>query len=295
MQRSRLSAASRNGHGSASLWIVLGLSLLIPFSVEAAYADVAPEARRGAGDLAARPAPRRGTLEEILARNAEARGGRARFDALRALRLALVIEEPAFAVTGTYVATADGYMRVDIYRDGQHVFSEALGPGGGWQWRGGDHPATPITAEGEAALHRGLVSNLYALYQWPQNGYRLTLADAAGSNTDAAPPGPVILVDEANGFTRRLWIDAQTGLVARAWEHSALHPDIDARRTDQYSATREWLTVRGLLLPRVIEKVEAHSGAVIQHSEVEAAELVFAGEAVPGWALAAYFERPGDR
>lgn len=139
-------------------------------------------------------ADERDTLDALLAANAEARGGKARLESLRALKLEVHLEEAAFEVTGVYVATSDGFVRVDIFSEGERVFTEALGPRGGWQWRGGEEQQTsPLSSEGEAALRRGLVSNLYALYRWPDEGYRLSMKIAPQANA-AAPqatgPGP---------------------------------------------------------------------------------------------------------
>jgi hypothetical protein len=249
------------------------------------------------------------TLAELLAANAEARGGKARLESLRALKLEVHLEEPAFEVTGTYVATADGFVRVDIFSEGKRVFTEALGPSGGWQWRSGEEQTQPLSPEGEAALRRGLVSNLYALYRWPDEGYRLSLATRAPApenvppsenapladveHAETQPAGPVVLATDPGGFAKQLWIDPATKLVSRVYEFSALHPDLDARRTAQYSITREWMIVEGILIPRRMEKFEACSSAVIQRSTVTSALALFEEDDPSPWARPAYFEGLG--
>jgi hypothetical protein len=54
------------------------------------------------------------------------------------VRYLLTIKEPSFEVTGTYVATRDGSMRIDIEADGQRVFSEGVHDGQAWQWTAGE-------------------------------------------------------------------------------------------------------------------------------------------------------------
>jgi hypothetical protein len=252
----------------------------------------------GVGAAGADPA----RLDELLSLNAKARGGKARFEALRALRLELQLEEATFEVKGIYVATKDGYMRVDIYSGDRRVFTEALGPQGGWQWREGDGEVSRLTDVAEGALRRGLVSNLYASYQWPEQGYRLSLVEERKEESGSAP-APVLIAEESDGFTRQLRIDPSTHRVDRAYETSALHPDLDPAKTAQYSVTREWMTVEGIDIPRSIEKIDEASGEVIQRSTVLAASLALADRALPAWARPAQFDpgalpitgSPGDR
>jgi len=217
-------------------------------------------------------------LETLLALNAEARGGRAAFENLRAMRLEVEIREPEFSVTVFYRATREGLVRVDVEADGQRVFTEALGPTGGWQLRRDQEAPAPLSPGGDAVLRRGMISNLHALYQWPRHGYRLRLEPGSADR-----PFDVVLAEDSAGFMRRLWIDRQSHLVIREYERSALHPDIDRRESEQYSQVEEWLEARGLRIPRVIRKFEIATGEEIQHSTVTGAELVMTGDSPPAW------------
>lgn len=227
-------------------------------------------------------------LDHLLARNAAARGGAAKFESTLAMRLEVRIEEPSFEVTGIYAATRDGFVRVDVYAGGHRAFSEALGPEGGWQWHGGDDITLPLSEEGEAALRRGLVSNLFPLYAWPDHGYRLRLLDEMPSEDGFF----TIFAEEPGGFTRTLWLDEQSFLVARQAEFAALHPDIDGTRSKQVSRVLDWLEVDGIKIPVHTERVEEETGEVVQRSIVQSAELVSEGEDIPDWARAEYFKAP---
>jgi hypothetical protein len=107
---------------------------------------------------AAACAPREGALDlrTMLARHTEARGGAAALDAVRSVRNEAEVVEPSFTVRGPYIANADGLMRVDIFADGQNVFSEGVDRMGAWSWQpgGAPEPASP-TASG--ALRHGIV------------------------------------------------------------------------------------------------------------------------------------------
>ncbi|ANM31350.1 hypothetical protein ABI59_19880 [Acidobacteria bacterium Mor1] len=236
------------------------------------------EGASGPGDAA--------ELDRILELHAEARGGKLAIESIRALRLEVEIEEPTFSVHGTYVATRDGYMRVDIYDGDSLVFVEALGPAGGWQWNaGGD--VRPLSSEGEAALRRGLLGNLYGLHEWPAHDVSLTLVPAqSGPATDYW----VVDAVEASGFTRRLRIDKQSHLVVRSSEVSALHPDMDATPIAQYTERGDWELHRGVLLPRFTRRVDRATGETVQTARARRIELLSAAETAPGWARPAYFE-----
>ncbi len=228
------------------------------------------------------------SLAAVLDLNAQARGGMERFSKLRALRLQVQITEPGFQVSGTYVATREGYVRIDVYSNEQRVFSEALGPEGGWQWRAGAEETQALSTSGEAALRRGLVSNLYALYEWPEQGYELKIIDGQ----DQGQSHTVVEARETDGFTKRLLLDPNTHLVTQIWETSALHPDIDSRKTEQYTQVQAWETVNGILMPTLTEKIDAESGETIQRAEVTALELLQVGVARPAWADPEYFGAP---
>ena len=227
-------------------------------------------------------------LEQLLAKNAAARGGEKRFESILGMRLKVQIEEPSFEVTGTYAATREGFVRVDVYAGGHRAFSEALGPDGGWQWRGGDDVTLPLSQQGEAALRRGMVSNLYALYAWPRHGYRLKLLDEQSSKDGFY----TVLAEEPDGFTRTLWIDEQSFLVTRQAEFSALHPDVDSTRSRQITRVLDWLEIDGISIPVLTERVEEDSGKVIQRATVLSAELVLMGEPTPDWVRGDYFRPP---
>ena len=101
---------------------------------------------------AAEPAP---DLERLIARHVEARGGAAAIEAVRTFDSEIRIVEPTFEVDGTYVATREGRMRVDIRMDGERVFTEALDRERAWSWTP-DGGVRDGSAAGAAALRHGI-------------------------------------------------------------------------------------------------------------------------------------------
>jgi len=166
------------------------------------------------------------TLDDLLARHTEARGGAAAIEGVHSVTVELEIVEPDFTVTGTYVATREGHMRIDIFADGNRVFTEALGPDGGWQMFG-DGRVADLSEDGHRALVRGVAGNLFGLHERAALGYQLELFGEITHNGIAYYELEEVAPD---GFSRRLYMDPVSYQVTRDLETSALHPDIDATK-----------------------------------------------------------------
>ena len=169
------------------------------------------------------------TIEDIIARHTEARGGAGVIEAVQSVRVALEITEPGFTVTGDYVATREGFMRIDIYADGTRVFTEALGPDGGWQMMA-DGSVKGLTPEGLDALRRGLEGNLYGLHERAALGYRYRLV---GKTEQGGRPVYELEEVASDGFSKHLFVDAETYQVIADVRTAALHPDVDSTEKRQ--------------------------------------------------------------
>jgi hypothetical protein len=211
--------------------------------------------------------PRSVTIDEVVGTHTEARGGAASIESVDALRLELLITEPGFSVEGRYVATREGYMRIDIFAGGERVFTEALGPDGGWHLRQGEKTPAPLSPEGERALRRGLERNLYGLHELPGLGYELALApDDAAGHWVVVETGPA-------GLTRKLHIDRATGLIAAAAETKALHPDVDPTEIRQETRFSGWQEHGGVLIVTDSVTRDLATGEVISRVQVTAVEV----------------------
>jgi len=65
-------------------------------------------------------------LENILQHNSTVMGGNQAWEQVDNLRIQLDIREPAFEVSGTYIASRNMGMRIDIESEGERVFAEGL-------------------------------------------------------------------------------------------------------------------------------------------------------------------------
>jgi hypothetical protein len=162
-------------------------------------------------------------LETILQKNSAALGGEDNWARIENVRFELAISEPGLEVTGTYVATRDGSMRIDIEADGQRVFSEGLDLGRAWQWTPGDG-VKPSGEAGAQALRHGIVSpgRFFTLGQARARGARISLADTADETEWR------LRVTLADGSAHDYFIDRKTFLPTRDADNRAFHPDLDA-------------------------------------------------------------------
>lgn len=220
--------------------------------------------------LAACQADDRTTLDSVIQHHSDARGGEQAIESVQAIRLELEISEPGFTVHGDYVATRDGHMRIDIFAGDERVFTEAVGPDGGWQLLQAATEATELSEDGESALKRGLVENLYGLHERADLGYELSLA---GSISRDGEDFWVIDQVAPDGFSKRLYLDSSSYLVMSQIETSALHPDLDSTKTQQQTYFSEHRPAAGALIPRRTEKIDSESGEVVQTVIVRNVEI----------------------
>lgn len=210
------------------------------------------------------------TINSLIESHTDSRGGKDAIENVQSLRLGLEITEPGFTVRGDYVATRDGYMRVDIYSGDERVFTEALGPDGGWQLLQGETVFTELSEDGEEALRRGLVGNLYGLHELSDLGYKLTLA---GTVTRGAENFWAIDQIAPNGFFKQRLMDKSSFLIVREVERSALHPDLDSTKMPQETLFMNYKASAGVLFSRRTEKIDSATGAILQKVVVKKVQI----------------------
>lgn len=197
-------------------------------------------------------------LDAILALNATAHGGAENFSRIDNIRFLLTISEPGFDVSGTYVATRSGNMRIDIEADGQVVFSEGLYRGAAWQWTsdGGTRDQDEAAA---AALRHGIDSpgRFFTIEQAGERGAEVALeGEVAG---DSGPQWQIRLV-LPDGFSRDYFIDQETGRTVRERDYRAFHPAVDATRETVETRYEGELWVDGVVRFQRTDNINAETG-----------------------------------
>jgi hypothetical protein len=211
-----------------------------------------------------------GDLEDLLARNAIAYGGSENWAGIENVRYLLTIKEPSFEVTGTYVATRDGSMRIDIEADGQRVFSEGLHDGRAWQWTAGEGITSQDDKSAEALRHGiELPGRFFLLQDLHKRGEKVTLEDAVFEEDRRQWQVRVILED---GFNHDYFIDDTSALIIRERDYRAFHPGIDSTQVTVETRKQEPLWVDGVLSYRVNNNVNVDSGEWLATTRVRSIE-----------------------
>ncbi len=209
------------------------------------------------------------TLDRLLEAHTDARGGKAALEKIQTLVVELEIVEPGFTLTGRYRASRDGQMRIDVFAGDQRVFTEALGPDGGWQMFG-DGEVADLSPGGDDALRRGVIGNLYGLHELPALGYKLEFIGSSQRNN-----GSFWEIEKTapDGFSEHLYFDKDTFLIASSINTSALHPDIDSTEVRQETFYSNYQETGGVQFSNASEKRNLDTGEVMQNTTVTGREV----------------------
>lgn len=175
--------------------------------------------------LLAGPHARATDLDTILERNSAAHGGVA-YALIQSARVELLISEPTFDVRGTYLATRDGLMRMDIYAGARRVYAEGISTECAWTWsvnpRAGESNGC-VDGEKAAALRHSLElpGLFYTLNDVRDRGATVELVGSVGT---ASGPEWQVRVTLDDGFTQDYFIDQATNQVTRTRDFRAVGP-----------------------------------------------------------------------
>ena len=209
-------------------------------------------------------------LNRILQLNDAAHGGSEAFERIENIRIRLVITEPGFEVTGTYVATRFGDMRIDIKADEQTVFSEGLHQSQAWQWTpdGGIESQDGTAA---SALRHGieLPSRFFTLLQARSMGADVSLVGAVKDNSGEQWQ---IRLELPDGFSRDYFIGQTNYLIVRERDHRAFHPAVDATPVPIETRYSDATFVDGVLRYSQSENCNASNGEWLGSTKVVSVE-----------------------
>ena len=202
------------------------------------------------------------SLNQIIMRNARARGGAKRLNAIRTMESAVRITEPTFTVLGRYLASVDGLVRVDVYADGKRVFSEGVDSAGVWSWPGGKDTPAAGTDKGKAALLHTIEFNLISLDRLRQRGHQVTRAPVEPNGLQA------IDLKLADGFETRLFVDPVSWQVVGRRDRRAFHVDVDQTQKHIESRFSDFRVVNGIATPFRTEEVDLDTGKQVGMAEI---------------------------
>lgn len=202
----------------------------------------------------------------------EARGGEAAIERVKALRYRLTITEPSFTVDGVYEVDRQGRMRIDIFKDGRRVFTEAFDGRSGWQQGEGEEHGREASPEANATLWRGTQSpdKLFGLHEMTRLGHKL---ESAGFEEVEGKRYARVRVTLSDGWETMYYLDLDTWLVARSRDHKALHVDLDPKKRPLEDSLLDVRPVEGVMRSFRAVGRDLGSGEVIQTSTVSRIEV----------------------
>ena len=202
-------------------------------------------------------------LAEVVARNAEARGGRAAIEAIGSLEARLRIVEPTYSAEGTWRVDRRGRMRIDVFIGARRVFTEAFDGTNGWQLPADAASAKLASPEGAAALRHSaqLPTNVLGLHEMAAHGHRLDLAGREEIDGIRFYAVDLTLDD---GFRTRYFVDPKSFLVTRSRVRKALHPDNDPTPTTIETVWTDFRSVSGVLFPFAARDTDLATGKLLQ-------------------------------
>lgn len=224
--------------------------------------QVALVAALGLGGCTMSKAPDLGLLD-LVARNTEARGGRAAIEAIQSLEARLRIVEPTYTAEGVWRVDRRGRMRIDVFIGGKRVFTEAFDGVNGWQMAGDAERAKAASPEGAAALRHSaqLPTSVLGLHEMAAHGHRLELA---GREEIGGAPYYAVVLTLDDGFETRYSLDPSSFLVTRSRVRKALHPDNDPTPTTIETVWSDFRRVSGVLFPFEARDTDLATGKLLQ-------------------------------
>ncbi|HEX4630356.1 MAG TPA: hypothetical protein VH188_05275 [Chthoniobacterales bacterium] len=208
------------------------------------------------------------TLDDVIARNTEAMGGRAAIEAVKTIAVDLHIVDPGFEVDGGYQAARPNRMRIDVKADGKSVYVEAFDGKRAWQWKGKGTNTEDESPYAAAALQRGVEfpGKLYGLHEMAGRGHKLELV---GREKIDGVDYYAIKATMKDGFVTKFYIDPTTWLIVRRRDVRPLHPDVDPTPTTIEQRSSDFRKVNGVMYAFHTEEVDLQTAKVLETTTVK--------------------------
>ncbi|MFL6518739.1 MAG: hypothetical protein ACJ8NS_00805 [Chthoniobacterales bacterium] len=208
------------------------------------------------------------SLDDVIARNTEATGGRAALEGVKTIAVDLHIVDPGFEVDGSYQAARPSQMRIDVKANGKPVYVEAFDGKRAWQWKGVGTATVEESPAATAALRRGIEfpGKLYGLHELAGRGHKLELA---GREKIDGIDYYAIKATLNDGFNATFYIDPSTWLITRRRDFRPLHVDIDPTPTTIEHRSSDFRKVNGVMYPFHSEEIDLQTGKVLETTTVK--------------------------
>jgi hypothetical protein len=174
-------------------------------------------------------APAALTLQQVIDRNTQARGGAAALDRMHSILMESEWLEDGQKLDLRYAADRAGVVKVEAYLDGKYVGSEGVDKDGVWiMTKQGPKPSVATGAAN--ALTHGAEDKLFGWNRFAERGHKLALL---APETIDGVTYQVVQVRYASGHVSNFYIDPKTWLAVRRRDQRAYHPDVDQKKQQE--------------------------------------------------------------
>jgi hypothetical protein len=206
------------------------------------------------------------SLDDVIARHTEARGGVKAIDAICSQTVKLEIMENGSVISGRYLCSKAPAFRIDIFDHGKHVFCEGLDANGPWIWPSPDATAKQGVPDAKRTGIEGIEFNLYGLHALPSLGNTLALD---GREKLGGVNYYVVSVALKDSYQAYLYIDPESWMIARRRDFRAAHPDVNDTKKYLEKQYSDYRPVNGVQTAFLEHQVDLASGKITQVSVVD--------------------------
>jgi hypothetical protein len=212
------------------------------------------------------PAP---TTEGVIARTTEAMGGGEALRNLRNVRIAAEWKEGGRAFKGDYRATREGLMRIDVFIDGERVYSEGFDAQGAWEQAGEGAAVQSVGAAARDALTHGVSYRFNGIWFARERGQAV---EYLGTETVEKIPYHVMRLKFPDGFETYFYINPKTWLPERQRDERAYHPSSDPKKITIESVQADFALRCGVAMALTSRDINLASTEVLAERRVSDAQ-----------------------
>lgn len=199
-------------------------------------------------------------VDHVIAQTTAAMGGADALRNLRNVRLGLAWTEGGIEYTGDYRATRDGHMRIDVFVNGDRVYSEGLDREGAWEQAGEGQSVVSVDQTAHDALARGITYRFDGIWFARERGHEVAYEGAQAVN---GVDYHVVKLRFDDGFETYFYINPATWMVERRRDRRAYHPAIDSTEILIESVSDGFAPLCGVPLAMTSQDIDIANGAVL--------------------------------
>lgn len=198
--------------------------------------------------------------DHVIAQTTAAMGGADALRNLRNVRLGLAWSEAGIHYTGDYRAMRDGQMRIDVFVDGDRVYSEGLDHEGAWEQAGEGQPIVSVDQTARDALARGISYRFDGIWFAREQGHQVAYE---GAQSVGGVDYHVVKLRFDDGFETYFYINPANWMVERRRDRRAYHPAVDSTEILVESVSEAFAPLCGVPLAMTSQDVDVTNGAVL--------------------------------